>query len=585
MAETKHLVMSDKKGVHALVTGAHAFGVRDVIICPGSRNAPFTISFSRSGLFRCHSIADERVAGFYALGMALATKRPVLVVCTSGSAGINLGPALAEAFYLKAPVVAVTADRPTAWVDQGNGQTIRQEGLFSNYIRGEYNVIGEPLSTDETWMNRRKISELFNSIICGVPGPIHFNVPLSEPLYNTESYPLESMPAFYRRAPLSEKADDTVVAECAEVFASAKRVMVLIGQMPKDAALNEVARRLAAMPHVTVLTETTANISAEGPITTIDRLIMSIKDHHLLESLMPDLLITAGGMIVSKRIKALLREFAPAHHWHINPHDEGLDTFRGLTLEIPADPANFLGRMVASFEKMPESNYASLWERVKNPAHAAHLTYIASMPWSDFKAFDILLSSLEGPIVMHMANSSAVRYVQLFGTQTGVEYHANRGTSGIDGSTSTAAGWARANPEADVVLITGDTAFMYDSNALWNNSMPQNLKIIVINNEGGGIFRIIEGPAGTEELEPFFEAHHPASIRDIATAFGVNYLKAENGAELIESVRDFKAAKGCTILEVKTHARKNAGVLKKYFKFIAGELSAVDISHNQPQAK
>lgn len=585
MAESNHLVMSDKKGVHALVTGAYAFGVRDVVICPGSRNAPFTISFSRSGLFKCHSIADERVAGFYALGMALATKRPVLVVCTSGSAGINLGPALAEAYYLKTPVVAVTADRPSAWTDQGNGQTIRQEGLFDNYIRGGYNVIGEPVSTDETWMNRRKISELFNSIACGVPGPIHFNVPLSEPLYNTESYPPESMPAFYRRAPLSGKPDETVVAECTEKFGSAKRVMVLIGQMPKDAALSEVARRLAAMPHVTVLTETTANIDTEGPITTIDRLIMSVKDPDLLKSLMPDLLITAGGMIVSKKIKALLREFAPTDHWHIHPHDAGLDTFRGLTLEIPAEAGPFLGNLISASGKMPKSGYAALWERVKNPGRAAHLTYTAAMPWSDFKAFDILLGALKGPMVMHMANSSAVRYVQLFGTETDVEYHANRGTSGIDGSTSTAAGWAKAAPESEVVLITGDTAFMYDSNALWNNALPQNLKIVVINNEGGGIFRIIEGPSDTEELEPFFEAHHPASIRGIAEAFGVNYLTAGNEMELTKAVGEFKAAKGCTILEVHTPARKNAPVLKKYFKHIAEALSAADILNTQTETK
>lgn len=565
--------MSDKKGVHALVTGAHVFGVRDVIICPGSRNAPFTISFSRSGLFSCHSIADERVAGFYALGMALATKRPVLVVCTSGSAGINLGPALAEAYYLKAPVVAVTADRPTAWTDQGNGQTIRQEGLFKNYIRGEYNVISEPLSTDETWMNRRKISELFNSITCGVPGPIHFNVPLSEPLYNTERYPTESTPAFYRRAPLAGKADESVVARCAKTFSSTKRVMVLIGQMPKDDALNKVAREMAVLPNAVVLTETTANIDAEGAITTIDRLIMSIKDQDLLKSLMPDLLISVGGMIVSKKIKALLREFAPGDHWHINPHDEGLDTFRGLTLEIPVVAASFLGQLMSNCESLPDSGYAALWERVKNPAHSAHLTYTADMPWSDFKAFDILLGALKSPPVMHMANSSAVRYVQLFGTTIGTEYHANRGTSGIDGSTSTAAGWAKASPETEVVLITGDTAFVYDSNALWNKSMPQNLKIVVINNQGGGIFRIIEGPSDTEELEPFFEAHHHASIQSIAEAFGVNYLSAESAKEMTKMVHEFQAAKGCTILEVKTPARKNAGILKKYFRHIAGVLS------------
>ncbi len=576
MAATDTLMMSDKKGVHALVMAAHHYGVEHVVICPGSRNAPFTISFSRSGLFTCHSIADERVAGFYALGMALATGKPVVVVCTSGSAGINLGPALAEAFYLKAPLVAITADRPLAWTDQGNGQTIRQEGLFANYIRGAYSLIEEPKTADEAWLNRREISKTFNRLVAGA-GPIHFNAPLSEPLYRTQAYPAAFDGHLYKRQQLNSSIHPKDLKIYTASFSNAKKVMLLIGQIPADDALNKAVAKLASMPNVVVLTETTSNISAPGVVSNIDRIVMSVKGD-LLDPLMPEILITMGGMIVSKKIKSLIRDNMPAHHWHINPHDEGLDTFKALTAELPCQPAAFLENLAELEIPMGHSDYRHRWQTLNHLSHEGHSSYLDEMPWSDFKAFAQLMPALQAPLTLHMANSSPVRYVQLFGMTEGIHYHANRGTSGIDGSTSTAAGWAKAHPDEEVLLITGDTAFMYDSNALWNNALPQNLKICVINNSGGGIFRIIEGPASTEELEPFFEAHHPVDIEHIAGAFGLKHMLATDESSLSGALPEFLAHKGFALLEIRTPAKVNAPVLKGYFKHIAAHFSERDLA-------
>lgn len=569
MTELGPTEMSEKKGVHALVTAAAHFGVRDVILCPGSRNAPLIISFRRCGLFRCHSIADERVAAFYALGMALASGRPVAVACTSGSAAVNFGPGLVEAYYLKAPVVAITADRPADRTDQGDGQTIRQEGLFANFIRASYSVIAEPVTAGEAGMNRRKISEVFNRMLTATPGPVHFNVPMNEPLYRTEFYPPESVPRFYTRARLSAKADKELVLHCASEISAADKVMVLIGQSLHDPELDREIEAWSAMPNVAVLTETTANIYAGEALTTIDRIIMSVRSPEVLKTLMPDVLITAGGMIVSKKIKALLSAHHPRAHWHVNPHDEGLDTFRSLTDEVPAAPAEFLRAVRSRIKTSSATGYAARMKVFKQAAQAAHDTYTEALPWSDFAAFRIILKHIPRGTAFHMANSSAVRYVQLFGTAKGVFYHANRGTSGIDGSTSTAAGWASARPEQDTLLVTGDTAFIYDSNALWNRALPRNLKIIVINNGGGGIFRIIDGPSEIEELEPFFEADHPVSIKGLADAFGVQYFSASETKAAEEKIANFFAAEGCAILELATPKVENPGILKKYFKHIA----------------
>ncbi len=563
-------VMSDKEGVQGLVFAAHHYGVEHVVICPGSRNAPFTISFNRSGMFTCHSIADERVAGFYALGLALASGKPVVVVCTSGSAGINLGPALAEAYYLRVPLIAITADRPLAWTDQGNGQTIRQEGLFANCIRGAYTVIERPANRDEYWWNRRKISELFNVALTTNPGPVHFNVPLTEPLYHT-AHCIPQANRWYTAVHLSAKMD----ADLLRFFRKGlqvQKVMLLVGQMPELPGLAPLVQKLAAMPNVVVLSETTSNLHAAGVISTIDRIITSISDDSKLASLMPDVLISFGGMVVSKKIKSLLRSHPPVQHWRVHPNDQGLDTYQSLTHEVAMSPLDFLEQLLPM--KVSQSDYRAQWQNLNSLAQEAHTDYLQHVPWSDFKAFDCLMPHVQGARVLHMANSSPVRYVQLFGNTQGMTYHANRGTSGIDGSTSTAAGWAKYSPDSSHLLITGDMAFLYDSNALWNAGFPQNLKIVVINNKGGGIFRIIEGPDSTEELETFFEAHHPADISHIAAAYNVAHFEASDEASMREVLPVFMQSKGSGILEVHTPPTKNASVLKSYFTHIAAHFAA-----------
>ena len=567
--QDKKITLSNKEGVYALLMACKYFGVENVIICPGSRNAPLTISFSRSGLFKCHSIVDERVAGFYALGMALASKKPVAVICTSGSAAANISPALAEAFYLKVPVIAITADRPLAWTDQGNGQTIRQEGLFKNFTVDAFTLNSEPVTRDEIWLNRRKLSSCFAEALQRNPGPVHINVPFAEPLYGVKTYPVD-FSGFYTSTLSKPHLSEGEREKFTKNFDTSKKVMILVGQLNPDPSLAAILDKYSALSKVIILTETTANVDLSDAVTTIDRLVMSINDEALLKDLMPDLLITCGGYIVSKKIKALLREFQPQNHWHINPFDSGLDTFQSLTDEIVLDPELFLTDLYPTL-KDQKSTYKNQWQDLFYHASGAHDSYMEELPYSDFYAFREILKS-NVPANIHMANSSPVRYIQLFGFQSGKQYFGNRGTSGIDGCTSTAAGFSLMDSEKQNLLITGDTAFMYDSNGLWNRDFPQNLKIIVINNGGGGIFRIIEGPNSTDELENYFEAHHPADIESIAKAHHLPFFKAGNKEELKENLPAFLTQPHAAILEIETLGDKNAPVLHKYFRHIREEI-------------
>lgn len=547
------------------------FGIRDVVISPGSRNAPLTISFNQSGKFNCHSIADERVAAFYAMGMSLATSRPVAVVCTSGTAALNLAPAIAEAYYLKVPLVAITADRPLAWTDQGNGQTIRQEGIYENYIRDWYSLYAEPSCRDEIWMNRRRLSECFNKATVSERGPIHINVPLAEPLYGTKIYPEAVKPSFYKRIAAVKLPSEETIEELSLRVNDSKRIMILVGQSTPSKKLQELLKDWSELKNVVVLTETTSNAYVPKAIDTIDRIVMSIKGTALLKEMLPDVLITCGGYIVSKKIKALLREFQPEEHWHIDDTDQSLDTFQSLTREINCKPEPVLEALLGGMKKI-DSDYAVKWSRLKHLGEIAHEDYIKKIPFSDFTVFRETLQNLKPGTVLHMANSTPVRYVQLFGYQKDLNYYGNRGTSGIDGSTSTAAGIARKQEDKDHVLIAGDTAFLYDSNALWNRNFPKNLKIIVINNAGGGIFRIIEGPDQTEELEEFFETYHHADISKLVQAFGIDYLYADGEKELQNALDSFLQSQVPVVLEVKTNAELNPGVLKNYFKFIRSKI-------------
>jgi len=571
MSKDKTVKLSNKEGIHALIMACREFGVKDVVISPGSRNAPITISFNQSGLFTCHSIADERVAAFYAMGISLATSKPVAVVCTSGSAALNLAPAIAEAYYLKVPLIAITADRPLAWTDQGNGQTIRQEGIYKNYIRDWYSLYSEPSCRDEIWMNRRRLSECFNKATVSERGPIHINVPLAEPLYGTKSYPFSIKPNFYKRISAVKLPSEDTIDTLSTRANRAKRIMILVGQSTPSLKLQKLLNSWSELKNVVILTETTSNSYVPKAIDTIDRIVMSIKDSSLLEEMLPDVLITCGGYIVSKKIKALLREFQPDEHWHIDDTDESLDTFQSLTREINCKPEPFLEALLKEMNET-DSDYSEKWAYLKHIGETAHNDYLQNIPFSDFAAFRDILKSLKPGTVLHMANSTPVRYIQLFGYQKDLNYYGNRGTSGIDGCTSTAAGIAKKQPEKEHLLITGDTAFLYDSNALWNRAFPQNLKIVVINNSGGGIFRIIEGPDQLEELEEFFETHHEADISKLSEAFGFNYFIAKNDKDLIQSLNDFSNYKGAAILEVKTQPTANPEVLKNYFKFIRSKI-------------
>lgn len=527
--------------------------IEHIVISPGSRNAPLTIGFASNPAFTCYSIADERAAGFFALGIAQQLQKPVAVVCTSGSALLNYYPAVAEAFYSQIPLIVVSADRPLSKIDIGDGQTIRQQNVFENHSLYNANLLEE--ASEE---NDRKIVEAL-AVSAQKKGPIHLNVPFEEPLYETVPE-LSVKPVITAVQPT--EIPNYSASDYVNFWNSSKKKLILVGTNYPDQIDLESIQKLAHDPSVVVMTETTSNLHHQKFISKIDVLITSFSEEDFKE-LQPDLLITFGGMVISKRIKAFLRKYNPQQHWHIDTL-RAYDTFGCLTHHIKDNPNDFF-RKILSETKEVESTYSLFVQQTKKERTGKSLLFSKTAPYSDFLVFEKIVKSLPDNVHLQISNSSAIRYLQLFDLKPSVEVFCNRGTSGIDGSTSTAIG-ASVISEKPVILITGDIGFLYDSNALWNNYIPDNFKIILINNSGGGIFRILPGHQKNEIFSTFFETQHTLTAEHLAKMFGFNYFQAQNELETEIGLERFLNCNSKCILEVKTPTGLNDQVLKEFFK-------------------
>ena len=533
-----------------------AKGVHDIIISPGSRNAPLTIGFTNNSKFNCYSIADERCAGFFALGIAQQTKKPVAVVCTSGSALLNYHPALAEAFYSQIPFIVISADRPKNKIDIGDGQTIRQENIYANHSLYNANLTEDASEENDVFVN-----EAINVAIAR-KGPVHINVPFEEPLYETVNkltvdFNITSLFKVYRMVGV----DDIITFST--LWNHSKKILVIVGELAPDAIEHKWIEKLASFPSVVVLTEANSNLHHPSFINNIDSLITPFTQSRF-KKLQPRILITFGGMIVSKRIKTFVRNYKPRHHWHLDEL-RAYDTFGILTHHFNVTPNQFFSQFLP-YVKTIDSDYKSYFAKINKTRKVKREIYLNKAPFSDLTAFSTIVKSIPKYTQLQVGNSSAIRYVQLFDVDKSIDIFCNRGTSGIDGSTSTAIGAAIANKK-QTVFITGDISFFYDSNALWNNYIPKNFKIIVINNGGGGIFRILPGHKENKTFNTFFETSHCLTAEHIAKMYRFNYLMASDETSLNQGLVDlFANDEVPTLLEVFTPTKENDKILLQFFK-------------------
>lgn len=535
-----------------------AKGVKHAVISPGSRNAPLTIAFNKEAGIKCISIIDERSAAFFALGMSQYLHEPVALICTSGSAMLNYLPAAAEAFYQYIPLLFISADRPTEWIDQGIGQTIRQKGALEPHVKATIQLPQDPTHEDDKWYCQRLINEAMDLLTLGVRGPVHLNVPLREPLYGMAVFDKEQV-----------KVIDQVVSETAlpsselqrlgAEFDAAEKVMILAGQHDPEEELEPLLTNLVQSHDVVVLTESTSNLDG-GPFHgCIDRLLPATnKEVHC-----PDILISFGGPIISKQIIQLLQRWNPPIHWRIGKAPRHFDTFKSLSDDIDASAHAFFSQLLSVISKK-SGTYVPSWQQLESGSYAIHQRFLREAPFCDLTAMEMIIEHVPEGSNIHWSNSTPIRYSQLFRRNNGHKHFSNRGTSGIDGCTSTAVGYAHASQE-QTTLVSGDLSFLYDSNGLWNQYVPEKLKIIVISNGGGNIFKYIEGPDTTEELEKFFVTPSVTEPVEIAKAFGLHVLQCSDKDEMARGLKELYTYPGAAVLQVTTDPDLSPSVLRDYF--------------------
>lgn len=554
---------SDKEGIRILTEILVNKGVKRVVLSPGSRNAPLLMAFAREKRIDHYVVLDERSAAFFALGMAQQSGEAVALACTSGTALLNYAPAVAEAYYQRLPLIIISADRPAEWTDQDDSQTIRQQGALANVVKASWQLPAEIREEDERWYANRIVNDAVNCAMNGRRGPVHINVPLHEPLYGQTTFPATPIRTIEFVDTTTSLSPKTVTA-LAERLGAFRKVMILAGCHLPDSCLKESLNRLAALEQVVVLSETPANLGDKRHIGMIDRVLATIAESEKPEYA-PDLLITFGGPLISRHVKAFLRKYRPQEHWSIDRSDHPVDTFKVLTTQIALDAGVFFPALCDHVKAEP-SDYAIRWQQKKELSTIRHNRFAETVPWSDWKAFSMVLPSLPAGVSLQLGNSTPVRYAQLFEYLQVGRVDGNRGTSGIDGSTSTAVGAAVLNAGI-TVLITGDMSFLYDSNALWNKYITPRFKIIVMKNGGGGIFRFIPGPSDLAELEECFETEREVDIEGFASLHGFQYLYADCEDELQSVLPGFYSiADRPTILEIRTPRYVNAEILKEYFR-------------------
>lgn len=510
----------DKENVNILTALLVKHGVCHAVVCPGSRNAAIVHNLNECPEISCYPVTDERSAGFYALGMTQALKQPVVVCVTSGTALLNLAPAVAEAYYQHRPLVVVSADRPQQWIDQLDGQTLPQPDALGRFVEKAVSL-PEPKNEEEHWYCNR----LVNEALLKKRGPVHINVPITEPLFN---FTVEALPD--ERKIDWQPADISTIQlnHVAHMFMQAKRPMLISGQ-PLNANMDEA--------------------------------VMLVQND---ERYVPDFVLYTGGSIVSKRLKHFLRKAKET--WVVNETGEVTDTFMNLTNIFQGD-----GEVVADYirfmlEQQPHP-FVQLWNDLLAKIHQHADTYEpAYSQMAAVKYFEEKNSPLSSNSIIHYANSTAIRLANIYARHP---VYCNRGGNGIEGSLSTAAGYSLVAKE-NVFCVIGDLSFFYDQNALWNQNLDGRLRILLLNNGKGGIFNLLKGLEQSPARDRFVAAAHHTTAEGICQQNDIYYQQAtdeesmKRGINLLFS-EDFSRP---MVLEVITDAAYDEQVYRDYYHSI-----------------
>jgi 2-succinyl-5-enolpyruvyl-6-hydroxy-3-cyclohexene-1-carboxylate synthase len=527
----------------------YQLGVKHAVMSPGSRNAPLTISFARNENIKKFIIPDERAAGFIALGIAQKTKEPVVLCCTSGTALLNYAPAIAEAFYREIPLIVLSADRPKNLIDQRDGQTIRQFEVLKNHVKTSFQL---PLvkSEQDAIEYKELIIKGLNQSQEPSRGPIHFNIPFKEPFY-----PEKGSKMYFEEFDIPQNSINKNPHSDFKIEPNQK-ILILIGQHDVDEELSDYLSSIQSL--VPIVISPLNNVQISG-IEHVDGFLSNQKE------LQPDVLITSGLSVLSKKLKNFIRKHKPTQHFHFDPAGVQVDTYNTDPQLIKSSLLEELRQV--DFSEMDDS-YRTKWKELSNKTKQLLKTHFQDAVYSEASSFKIVAESLPADCHLHLGNSMPVRFADLYGIKKGITTWSNRGTSGIDGCSSTAVGTTLVTEELNI-LFSGDVSFLYDRNAFFHNYQLPNLRIVVFNNQGGGIFRLIDGPANLPELEDYFETRHQRTAEYICLENKIEYHSVSSFKGIQEALNSFyEPSTHAKVLEVFTDPEINQKEYKKLKEYI-----------------
>lgn len=543
-----------------------AKNVTEFVVSSGSRCAPLTLALVRHPAISTRTISDERAAAFVALGMAQMSGKAVGLVCTSGSAVLNYAPAIAEAFYQQVPLLIITADRPPEWIEQQDGQTIQQQEVYGKHVKASYQLPADYTHPDAVQFINRVLNEAINLAQSYPCAPVHINVPIREPFYPEENeiMQFDPQPRIIEEIAHSASLPRPAYMNLANEWLSFSRKMLVVGQTTPDLELRNALYACCLYNQMPLVADLIGNMhQAENAIDAHDLFLMTT-DEQLKQQLQPDLLVTVGNSVLSKNLKSFLRKYKPKQHWHVQKAGKVADSFGTLTRIIRAEPAEFFTKLgeqgYFGFMNQQANPFAEAWQAQQEKARQRFADFFEkSTYFNEFEALRQVMRALPDDSHLHLANSMSVRYANFLSLEKNkkIGIWSNRGTSGIDGCTATAVG-AALQTDKIVTLITGDVAFFYDRNGLWHNYLPDNFRIVLINNRGGAIFKMIDGPARQPEANEYFQTHQPLTAERTCADAQILYHKAENGTELNRILDTFFAASTqAKLLEISSETEIN----------------------------
>lgn len=529
-----------------------AFNIRHLVLSAGSRNVPFVHSVEEDSFFTCYSVVDERSAAYFALGLSQQLQQPVLISCTASTASSNYWPAVGEAFYQGVPLIVLTSDRNPSMLHQWEDQMIDQVGMFDRHVRCSVNL---PIINDKDDWNycQRLVNKVLLELDHHGTGPVHINVPMKDYCMDFDTLELPQVQKITRISIL----DSLQWQKAAHQLNKYKRILITCGQSSNyDTELNEALTDFFHKYNCAISVEHMSNIASEGTIHT--SLCMDVRYNHVsFQEFKPDLVISFGYN-VCQGIKEQLRWFKGQYeHWSIQPNGEVVDMYNSLTTIFESSALYFFHQM-NHLATLQQSNDLQYYNKLKGYANS---TYFPNFPWSSTYAIQQLVKQIPSGSILHMAINNSIRIANFFQLQPNIRSYANIGTYGIDGCLSSFIGQSVAS-DALCFLLIGDLAFFYDMNALRIKHIKKNMRILLLNNDGGSEF-YYNGTWKNEVSDLHTTARHHTKAEGWVRENNFEYLSAHDSESFQDALKRFMSvdATHSIFLEVFTEMKHDSDVI------------------------